>query len=365
MAKQKGLEEKPDGLEITSIGSLYTGPWDKKYWSSSRGKDRYPYPVGYEAVRAHNGSTYKMEIHEGPKGPLFTVSSADGHSSSGQTPDIAWEKFQKKYCPRVKILRGKRFLCNIDGVEFFGFKNSFVQRLLREMVANVSVTVEQNLLSSQFCKEGPKADHISSRSDAHKQHDLLPLDRSQITGKRSRKRETNTKSSSNANLKRSRSHELANVAEASNVIEENQRIHSAGSLLPSFKGKSGHCEQPLDLPPSVNLIPVQEETSHISENDLPLDSADISNNRRSIVPSEEAVLVVGSRICSTTSLAGNLLTEEKSLDRLQGTDVEDFTFPMALEVKDGEHKGLRNYQAAEDLELYVPDTLDLEQVKCR
>lgn len=41
--------------------------------------------------------------------------------------------------------------------------------------------------------------------------------------------------------------------------------------------------------------------------------------------------------------------------------MEDFTFPMALEVKDGEHKGLRNYQAAEDLELYVPDTLDLEQ----
>lgn len=195
--------------------------------------------------------------------------------------------------------------------QFFGFKNSFVQRLLREMVANVSVTIEQNLSSSRFCKEGTKADHISSRPDAHKQHDLLPLDRSQITGKRSRKRQTNTKSSSNANLKRSRSHELANVVEASNVIEEKQRIHSAGSLLPSFKGKSGHCEQPLDLPPSANLIPAQEETSHISENDLPLDSANISNNHRSIVPSEEAVLVVGSRICSTTSLAGNLLTEEK------------------------------------------------------
>lgn len=39
-----------------------------------KGKDRYPYPVGYRAVRAHNGSTYKMEIQEGPKGPLFSVS---------------------------------------------------------------------------------------------------------------------------------------------------------------------------------------------------------------------------------------------------------------------------------------------------
>jgi hypothetical protein len=25
-----------DNLEVISIGSLYNGPWDKKYWSSSR-----------------------------------------------------------------------------------------------------------------------------------------------------------------------------------------------------------------------------------------------------------------------------------------------------------------------------------------
>lgn len=37
MAKYKEEEDdKPDGLEIISIGSLYSGPWDKKYWSSSR-----------------------------------------------------------------------------------------------------------------------------------------------------------------------------------------------------------------------------------------------------------------------------------------------------------------------------------------
>jgi hypothetical protein len=35
MVKPKD-DEKSDGLEITSIGSLYKGPWDKKYWSSSR-----------------------------------------------------------------------------------------------------------------------------------------------------------------------------------------------------------------------------------------------------------------------------------------------------------------------------------------
>lgn len=34
MARPDG--ETSDGLEIISIGALYDGPWDKKYWSSSR-----------------------------------------------------------------------------------------------------------------------------------------------------------------------------------------------------------------------------------------------------------------------------------------------------------------------------------------
>ncbi|PPD72645.1 hypothetical protein GOBAR_DD30451 [Gossypium barbadense] len=76
MAKTKEAEQtaKLDDLEIISIGSLYKGPWEKKYWSSSRGEDRYPYLVGYQAVRAHNRSTYETKIHEGPRGPLFVVS---------------------------------------------------------------------------------------------------------------------------------------------------------------------------------------------------------------------------------------------------------------------------------------------------
>jgi hypothetical protein len=42
-----------------------------------QGKDRYPYPVGYQAVRAHNGTTYKMEIVEGDNGPKFLVCIQD------------------------------------------------------------------------------------------------------------------------------------------------------------------------------------------------------------------------------------------------------------------------------------------------
>lgn len=33
---EKPGEENSDGLEIVSIGKIYTGPWEKKYWTSSR-----------------------------------------------------------------------------------------------------------------------------------------------------------------------------------------------------------------------------------------------------------------------------------------------------------------------------------------
>ncbi|KAM7278483.1 hypothetical protein ACFE04_005617 [Oxalis oulophora] len=138
----------PGDLQIMSIGSLYKGPWENKYWSSSRGKDRHPYPVGFQAVRAHKGITFKIEVHEGPRGPLFSIISADGHSFSGQTPDTAWGNFKKKSSPHTKIWHGKRFCGGIGGVEFFGFKYTFVQRLLRELVTNVNAKDEKSLPSS-------------------------------------------------------------------------------------------------------------------------------------------------------------------------------------------------------------------------
>ncbi|KAL1198392.1 hypothetical protein V5N11_004212 [Cardamine amara subsp. amara] len=143
MASPRAVSEdrKSDDLEIVSVGALYNGSWDKKYWSSSRGKDRFPYPVGYRAVRAHNENTYYMEIEEGAKGPLFLIRYL-AESWTGQTPDIAWGKFQKTGYSHLKIWHGKRFTCKMNGMEFFGFKNPLVKRLLRELVTNTSGMVE-------------------------------------------------------------------------------------------------------------------------------------------------------------------------------------------------------------------------------
>ncbi|XP_072988523.1 uncharacterized protein [Typha latifolia] len=156
--------ERPDDLEITSIGALYHGHWDKKYWSCSRGKDRYPYPIGYHAIRTHAGNTYKIEVREGIKGPLFVVTSTNGHSSTGQTPDIAWENFQKKSGPKVKNCHGRRLSSKIDGVELFGFKNPLVQRLLRELMADVKEAAERNLLSLNITDSSQLNNKVETQS---------------------------------------------------------------------------------------------------------------------------------------------------------------------------------------------------------
>ncbi|XP_038705729.1 uncharacterized protein LOC120001458 isoform X2 [Tripterygium wilfordii] len=254
MAKSEE-EEKPDSLEIVSIGSLYSGPWNKKYWSSSRGKDRYPYPVGYHAAQGHHGSTYQLEISEGLKGPLFMITSPTGDSFSGQTPDIAWNKFQKKGC-LVKIWPGKRFSCKIDGSEFFGFKNPLVQRLLRELVANVSGTTEQSLPSSSFCNVTSTDEHDNRCLDACTYPNLLPYSAiPRVTGKRSRKPE-NMKSKSVTHLKRSRPQEKALP-----TVDENG-VASSGKFRFTSAGNSTSTEEkPLYRSQDINL---QEFSSPIA-----------------------------------------------------------------------------------------------------
>ncbi|KAJ3693416.1 hypothetical protein LUZ60_008896 [Juncus effusus] len=128
------LDEEQDDLEIISIGALYRGDWEKKYWSSSRAKDRYPYPVGYHASRIHAGNRCKMEIGEGPRGPLFMVGPADEELCVGVTPELAWESFLKKSKPKAKNWQGRTFSSKIDGTELFGFKNKVVQKLLHQLI---------------------------------------------------------------------------------------------------------------------------------------------------------------------------------------------------------------------------------------
>ncbi|XP_042391551.1 uncharacterized protein LOC121982506 isoform X1 [Zingiber officinale] len=209
-------------LEITSIGAIYCGPWDKKYWSSSRGKDRYPYPVGYHAVRTHGGNIYQMEIREGVKGPLFMVASTDGESSTGHTPDIAWVNFQKNV-PRVKTGNGKRFSSKIDGIQLFGFRNPFVQRLLRELVANIQGVAEPDMVLPTDKNEVPRLDKMMQPPDSFVCSDLLDhTDKHLNAGKRGVRDKVCTRDrNKTVRAKRICYHHVTNDSRAGNLEKEN------------------------------------------------------------------------------------------------------------------------------------------------
>ncbi|XP_022776714.1 uncharacterized protein LOC111318239 isoform X2 [Durio zibethinus] len=356
MANTKEGEEaaKSDGLEIISIGSLYKGPWDKKYWSSSRGKDRYPYPVGYQAVRVHNGSTYKTEIHEGPKGPLFVISS-EGQSCYGQTPDIAWEKLQKVGCPHLKIWHGKRFSCKIDGVEIFGFKNPFVQRLLRELVANVNEAAERSLLSSSFCNGAPKMEHDNRSSTICTAPDLLPyLARPQIRKKRSTRCEKmQNKSVNGPGLKRPRSKDVIYDAKGSNLVQGNQ-----AKLKHAFPVTYTASKEENDKFPGASTVYSKsfgEDNDYSSAKDgFPLKFVDFSDHHGE---KEAKSKFFSSQNAKPSRLVYSTPNE---LDRSQDTELERFSFPIKTDNRPGDSPVPNDSQGINGFHLCAPDTLDFE-----
>ncbi|TYH96539.1 hypothetical protein ES332_A12G184200v1 [Gossypium tomentosum] len=356
MAKTKEGEQtsKLDDLEIVSVGSLYKGPWGKKYWSSSRGKDRYPYPVGYQAVRAHNGSTYKTEIHEGPRGPLFVI-SCDGQSCSGQTPDIAWEKFQKMGCPHLKIWHGKRFSCKIDGVEFFGFKNPFVQRLLRELVANVNGTAESSLVSSSFCNDASRMDNDNGSSTICTASDLLPyLARPQIKKKRSTRCEKmQSKLVDRPGRKRPRSKDLTYDAEGSNLVPGNQVKHEHG-----FSVTHNASEDEIDrFPEALAVLSKSVEKiveSSPAKDGFPSKSVDFVAHHGENEAKGKFISSQNEKFTRVANIA------YKELDRSQDTILEGFCFPIKTDDRPEDSSFPNDSMGINDVHLYAPDTLDFE-----
>lgn len=301
--------ENADNLEVISIGSLYNGPWDKKYWSSSRGKDRYPYPVGYQAVRAHNGTTYKMEILEGDNGPKFLISSDDGNSATGKTPDSAWEEFQKKGYNRMKIWHGKRLSSKMYGLELFGFKNQFIQRLLRELVSDINGIVDRSLVSSNLCNEVSKTQHDDCHPNVGTSSDLLlSQKRPGVTRKRTRcelkNKESNVRS-------RPQSLELA-CSKASEAKNETTVGQGSTTSNNGSEDKDATYNQ-IDV---SSTLPIMSSVGKItncisSQNGLLLNPIDISEDKKGgAVPAESPTGFIDSANQKTTERTENLSTEK-------------------------------------------------------
>ncbi|XP_011078644.1 uncharacterized protein LOC105162332 [Sesamum indicum] len=351
-------EENSDGIEIISIGKLYTGPWDKKYWSSSRGKDRYPYPVGFKSLRTQNGVTYMMEVQEGLKGPSFTISSTDGKSCCGDTPDMAWENLQKKGCS--KLWHGKRFSCKIDGVEFFGFKNTFVQRLMRELVANVGGTAEQSLLPSNFLSGACQSIHQLQCKASGPDPDLLKyLARPRITGKRSRKYQVvNSKRLNGTHFEH---HQQENCKMNASISNSNQGDQSnCGSSDPSSSAAASEVSQ---FRNSREVLG-PEHSAAITENGNNLPVAERGFQDSLVMPDH---LKVGGDIFQERELMSsmnhvgldvdNLLQNQEPSGKSRNIDVQ---VPNNLlpEEMGGETNVQHGMLVANDADLWAPDTLD-------
>ncbi|KAG8366476.1 hypothetical protein BUALT_Bualt17G0083900 [Buddleja alternifolia] len=348
-------EDKSDDIEIISIGKIYTGPWDKKYWSSSRGKDRYPYPVGYKSLRTQNGVTYKMEIFEGLKGPSFSISSTDGKSCSGDTPDIAWESFQKKGCSQIKLRHGKRFSCKINGVEFFGFKNTFVQRLLRELVANVGGTAEQSLLPSNSSRACETIDQ-SQCKESNPDPNMLPyLAKSHVTGKRSRNQKVvNTKRLNGTHFKQQQQEKCSQNASTSNSKQRDQSNCGRGdpSTSASANEVPGFCCSPGVLGPENLAARVENEKClPIAERGVQLDSLDTSNHLK----------VEGQRELTGASdnfgFNDNLPKDQKPTGTSRNIEAQEFNNSIPEEIGEGVNVQ-HGTPVVTDAALCAPDTLD-------
>ncbi|KAL8230010.1 hypothetical protein R6Q57_014910 [Mikania cordata] len=356
MKEQVAADEKSDGLDIVSIGKLYEGPWEKKYWSSSRGKDRHPYPVGYVANWVNNGNTYKMAILEGLKGPEFVISSTDGQSCSGQTPDIAWEGFQKKSCARIKFWRGKRFSCKIDGAELFGFKNLHVMRLLRGLKANVSQVTEKSLQSLSSSNKQSEGTHEYHTKDPDLQsegtHEYitkypdLQVNLVKIQGKekkRNKRKEIQVKSIDGPEPKRERRQDLNQSSHEPHCRQSYEGSHNDGicSTSSNLNGKN-----------IAHILSAKGER----QCDSLIPSDNLEREKCPSVP--EAGNSIGPKDLTITEEGAKLLKSQENHDLSMISHAPGVTFSKSVDEKRDPPLRKESHML-DDVDLYAPDTLDL------
>jgi len=155
-------------------------------------------------------------------------------------------------------------LCDM---QLFGFRNPFVQRLLRELVANVSGVAERSSAAPIFYNRASKLDHESIEG-SHGYPDLLPLlEKQQNTGKRSMKNRSSSENlTKEARIKRTRSQVLLHNSKCSSSYQE-------GQICSFSKDKSTVCFQEEHMSSSKDGARIQVTSSHLSNppgNDIAL-----------------------------------------------------------------------------------------------
>lgn len=112
-------------------------------------------------------------------------------------------------------------------MQLFGFRNPFVQRLLRELVANGHGVAERSSVVATFCDRGLKLEH-ERVEEPHACPDLLPfLEKQQITRKRSIKYKNSSENLVNgAGIKRTCSQNSVSSAKCNSSYLEEKMVVS-------------------------------------------------------------------------------------------------------------------------------------------
>lgn len=168
-------------------------------------------------------------------------------------------------------------------MQFFGFKNTFVQRLLRELVANVGGTAEQSMLPSNFSGGACEALYQLQCKSSSPDPDLLTyLVKSHVKGKRSRNDKViSSKRLNGTHFKQHQQEEcIKNVSSSTSKQRDQSNCRSSDlSTFAAANEISGVCYSPglLGSENSAAIIE-NEKCLPIPERGIELDSSDISDH---------------------------------------------------------------------------------------
>ncbi|KAI5419480.1 hypothetical protein KIW84_043596 [Lathyrus oleraceus] len=225
----------------------------------------------------------------------------------------------------------------MDGLELFGFKNQFILRLLRKLVADINGIAERSLVSSNFSNEVSKTEHGDL---------LISPGGSRVTGKRSRCELRNKKLNDRSRPLRKNETTLGQRSSAiHNGSEDEDVSHNQVDGSPSLKimssvGKRSNCIS--------------------SQNGLPLNHNDISGNEiERVVPSERQTGFLYSASCKSTEVTENL-SREKPLHRSHDKEMEMSSLLVTAEDDKVMQSRSKESQGCIGIDLCAPDTLDLQ-----
>lgn len=193
-------------------------------------------------------------------------------------------------------------------MQLFGFKNQFVQRLLRELVADINGVAERNMVSSNVSDRVTRTEPDDCCSNVGSYPDLLLwLGKPRVTRKRSRCELKNKKLIVKA---RPQSPEFT-CSRPSNV--NNDKSLGQGSYATHYGSDVQEVQNQIGVPAPLQRISSICESSHCisSKNELILNPIEISDDKKvGAVPSIGPTGFLNSENCNTTALTENLSTEE-------------------------------------------------------